>query len=53
MLVTSDTVDVEASSRTLQLYQRWFDLILLIRGSCWFHSMLRAFALGQDGWGQH
>lgn len=32
VLVTSDTVDVEASSRNLQLYQRWFDLILLIRG---------------------
>jgi hypothetical protein len=36
-------VDVEASSRNLQLYQRWFDLILLIRGSFCFH-----YVLGQD-----
>ena len=47
MLVTSDTVDVEASSRTLQLYQRWFDLILRIRGLCWLRSMLRTFALAK------
>lgn len=48
MLVTSDTVDVEASSRNLQLYQRWFDLILLIRGSCCFHFLLRVCFGQQD-----
>jgi hypothetical protein len=33
VLLASESLDVEANPRSLQVYQRWFDMMMLVRGS--------------------